>query len=249
MFVYNSKQISPVQATERIPWCLPTRSLLVDIHVGSYRETVLPKTSVHRMVRVWEEELFQEEPKTQAVSKRFPLLFHAGLKFMPQTCKDDSAIKSSLFRPGEMTQQLKAGSALPEDLGSIPTTYLVAINRLFLRDLIPSCSFRGHHVCTWYKHTHRQNTQTCKNNAKVHFPSSGLEQCTHLQPFLLLYSCRFWVTQRKMNFIVFTSIKVRFPRPLVNLQLSPHHPYIYLLFAATPWTCYWAGQISPLLFL
>lgn len=106
------------------------------------------------MVRVWEEELFQEETKTQAVSKRFPLLFHAGLKFMPQTCKDVSAIKSSLSRPGEMTQQLKAGSALPEDLGSIPTTYLVAINRLFLRDLIPSSSFRGHHVCTWYKHTH-----------------------------------------------------------------------------------------------
>lgn len=68
-------------------------------------------------------------------------------------------------------QQLKAG-------------YMVAINCLFLRDLIPPSSFRGHHVCTWYKDTtHRQNTQTCESHAKVHFPSGGLGQHTHLQTF------------------------------------------------------------------
>lgn len=177
-------------------------------------------------------------------------MFHAGLKFTPQTCRDDSAIKSFLSRPGETTQQLKAGSALPEDLGSIPTTYLVAINCLFLRDLIPSSSFWGRHVCTWYKHTHTGKTlRHVKIMRRFTFPAVVWNNVHIYSLSLLSFPCRFCVTQRKMNFIVLTSFKVRFPRPSVNFQLSLHHPYIYLLFSATPWTCYWAGQISPLLFL
>lgn len=146
-------------------------------------------------------------------------------------------------------QQLKAGSALLEDLGSIPTTYLVAINCLFLRNLIPPSSFRGHHVCTWYKDTHTGKTlRHVKVMRRFTFPAVVWNNIHIYKLSLLLYSCRVCVTQRKMNFIVFTSFKARFPWALVNLQLPPHHPNIYLLFSATPWTCYWAGQISPLLF-
>lgn len=80
-------------------------------------------------------------------------------------------------------------------------------------------------MCTWYKHTHTGKTlRHAKIMQRFIFPAVVWNSVHIYSLFLLLYSCRFWVTQRKMNFIVFIFFKVRFPWALVSLQLSLHHP-------------------------
>lgn len=54
---------------------------------------------------------------------------------------------------GEITQQVRARVALPEDLGSISSTHMATHNCLSLH-------FQG--ICQIHRHTSRQNTNACK---------------------------------------------------------------------------------------
>lgn len=64
---------------------------------------------------------------------------------------------------GEITQQVRARVALPEDLGSISSTHMATHNCLSLH-------FQG--ICQIHRHTSRQNTNACK--IKV---NKSLEKC------------------------------------------------------------------------
>ena len=59
--------------------------------------------------------------------------------------------KRELARPGEMAQQLRALTVLPEDPDSVPSTHMTAHNFLYLQDLTPS-----------HRNTCRQNTSAHK---------------------------------------------------------------------------------------
>ena len=74
--------------------------------------------------------------------------------------------KNNQAGAGEIAQQFRAPTALTEDLGSIPSTHMVAHNLLPSKSpvpgyLIPSSGLYGHQG---YMYTCRQNTHTHKNN-------------------------------------------------------------------------------------
>jgi hypothetical protein len=61
-----------------------------------------------------------------------------------------------------MAQQLTALTSLPEDKDMILITYMAASVIPVLRDPMPSCGICGYQTCTWYRHTHMQNTSKIK---------------------------------------------------------------------------------------